>query len=166
MGRLCVQGIGVAPRNAASAGSHYTQVRVGGGRRTETVRVGGCENVPSANNFCVCMHARRPPATTSLRGGATRVRQRPTTRDSCRTLPPRSQPQFTPTHREESFCRVPRTSIAAARVADGDSVRAFRCGIAAARGANYSKFLEDGSPGALRTKRRRDPFPARSHPSS
>lgn len=36
------------------------------------------------------MQTWRPPATTSLGGGATGVHQRPPTRDSCRTLPPGS----------------------------------------------------------------------------
>jgi hypothetical protein len=67
---------------------------------------------PSAGNFCVSMHTRRPPATTNPGGGASGVRQRPPTRDSCRTLPPRDQPQFAPPRTAKILSDSPSSSSA------------------------------------------------------
>jgi hypothetical protein len=79
------------PRNAASAGSHVTQVRVEGGRRTESNRVGGCETdrLPTTSAWA-CMRGGHPPRRAFVEGRQGSAAS--LTRDSCRTLPPRASP--------------------------------------------------------------------------
>jgi len=65
------------PASTAQRGFSRFPRHAGQSRRREENGIGsrrGMRNGPSANDFCVSMHARRPPATTSLRGGATGVR--------------------------------------------------------------------------------------------
>ena len=91
MGRLCVQGTSDVRAMRLLPVPTFTRAigsSVGGERLAAS---GDAKGASAAEDLCVGMHARRPPATTSLGGGVARVRQCLTTRDSCRTLPPRSR---------------------------------------------------------------------------
>lgn len=154
------------PASTAQRGFCFSPRHAGMGCQREEngcSRHRGMRKSPSAGNFCVSMHARRPPATTNLRGGASGVRQRPPTRDSCRTLPPRAPRPFAPSHTPKIVADLPSSLSARRDASHAAPIRVYGHNPALARDPNCAEFLDWGLRLHCRTGARREILHARSY---